>query len=411
MTTAADPTPPLEIRQIVAIVQLAHLRSHGLAAEAMNTTQPTLTRMIQKAERDLGMQLFLRGWSGTDLTSEGESIIRNLKNILDALDAAEDTVFDAGKPHPSLRTTLRLRQLQAIAAVIRCGGASMAAKEMGCSQPDISRTISQTASHLGVTLFRRTRSGMEPLPPALAFARLYDAVRFELQQIPHQLTRNQGQLGGRVAVGMLPFSGQELISRAFAALSNRHPHVRLVCVPGSFNSLVDALRRREIDLMVGVLRGQALASDLRETHLYHERFTIIARRDHPMQHTARSIADLDMTQWVVAPHGTPVRSYFEALFARIGATPPIQTCEMLSFASAEQMLVESNSVGMLTYSDARLAQLRPDLHRLDIDLPDAKAQVGLIRLAQQDDTPALRAFEATLRALVPQPETRPQARI
>lgn len=378
---------------------IADLRSYRLAAGRLNTTQPTLSRLVRQAEAALGTTLFHRGWSGTDLTSNGESVIRRFHAALALVDEAEAALFPAPGPHPTLHAALRLRQLDVIAAVAGARSVSAAAAALGCSQPDVSRALSQTARHLGLALFRRTRAGMVPLDAALRLARLQARIRHELSQIPRDLASAKGQVQGRVAVGMLPFSGQATIARAFAALTNRHPRIRLSCVPGSYNGLTEALRRSEIDRIVGILRGPACAPDLRETHLYDERFTIIARHDHPLLGRAAGLADLAGTNWVVAPHGTPVRSYFERLFDGIGAAPPAQTCEMLSFTSAEQMLVESNSVGMLTYGPAQLARLRPDLRRLPLDLPGAAAPVGLTRLAGAATPPAVAAFDAELTRL------------
>ncbi|MBN8194803.1 hypothetical protein JI667_22145, partial [Bacillus sp. NTK074B] len=80
--------------------------------------------------------------------------------------------------------------------------------------------------------------------------------------------------------------------------------------------------------------------------------------------------------WVVAPHGTPVRRYFETVFRRLGAVPPAQSYEIWSFADAEQMIADSDSVALLSYSDETLAELRPDLKRVAFDLPDAGISVG-----------------------------------
>lgn len=385
----------LDIRHMAAACVIADLRSYRLAAGQLNTTQPTLSRLIHQAEAALGTTLFRRGWSGTDLTTQGEDIIRRFRAVVALLDEAEAAMFPAPGPHPTLRHSLRLRQLDVIGAVVRTRSASGAAPSLGGGQPDVSRSLSQSARHLGLALFRRSRDGLVPLDAAERLARLGSRIRYEIAQIPRDLAEHGTDIHGRVAVGMLPFSGQALIARAFAALTNSHPRLRLSCVPGSYNSLVEALRRSEIDRIVGILRGPACALDLCETPLYDERFTIIARHDHPLGR-ARSLGKLAGTNWVVAPHGTPVRSYFERLFDGIGAAPPIQTCEMLSFTSTEQMLAESNSVGMLTYGARQLAQLRPDLRRVPIDLPGATVPSGLTGLRNATPPPAVAAFQAEL---------------
>ena len=190
----------------------------------------------------------------------------------------------------------------------------------------------------------------------------------------------------------MPFSGQSYVAKAFGKLIQDHAQLLLVAVPGSYHSLLGALRRREIDAIIGILWNATPYNDLVKTRLYHEKFSIIARRDHPCHKMTLNIQNLAEFNWIVAPHGTPVRQYFETLFRNAGATPPTQTCEILSFATAEQTLVESWSVAMLTYSDADMKSLRPDLKRVDFRLPDASVDIGVTTLSDSVSNEPLGLF-------------------
>lgn len=390
----------LGLKQIRAIECVANLHSFRLAAEALNTTQPTLSRLIAKSEAAMGVSLFRRGWSGTETTAEGDVAVQHCRSIILAVHECEQKMFAERNNPPSMTRNMRMHQLETIDAILRTGGASAAAENLGRSQPAISRSLTSFVSFFRIDLFRRTNTGLEPLPAALEMANLYGIIRNQLVQIPLQLNKSRNEIVGRTAIGMLPFSGQELISKTFAALANLHPKVRLVCIPGSYDSLVGALRRREIERIIGVMRNDKTPSGLTERTLYQEHFTIVARADHALHGKVNTIADLRHTNWIVAPHGTPVRIYFENLFNEIGEIPPIQTCEMLSFTAAEQMLVESNSIAMLSYSKSKLANLRPDLKCIDIDLPNDQVPIGLTRLQNAEQDPAIRMFDKILEKAV-----------
>lgn len=403
VVSQAAPEAALEIREILAIDAVARTRSFRTAAELINTTQPTLSRLIASAERVLGTALFSRGWSGAETTPPGDVAARVCRAVIAAIDNSERTIFPArelGREGPPLRLNLRNVHLQTIEAVTREGSVTLAAKRLGRGQPELSRALSDFSKRLGVELFERRASGMTPLAPAHELTALSGRIAYLLGLLPEQLGELSGAMVGRVSIGMLPFSGQDLIARSFARLTNLHPNVRLACVPGSYNGLVEALRRREIDRIVGVLRGGDCPEGLVEDHLYDERFTIVARRDHPLRAAGEDLAALAATKWVVAPHGTPVRAHFEAVFAAFRLTPPTQTCEMLSFGAAEQMLVESNSAAMLTYGERRLRSLRPELREVRTPFPAAAAPIGITRPRNAPEEPAHRAFEEILRALV-----------
>jgi DNA-binding transcriptional LysR family regulator len=390
----------IDLREIAAIDSVAKMRSFMVAAEAINTTQPTLSRLIAAAEERLGVVLFRRGWSGAEATPAGDIAIRSSRAMLEAIGIAGERMFKDGRHRPPLWLNLKMSQLSVIEAVTRDCSVSLAAARLGRSQPDLSRTLSDFSKRFEIGLFQRTATGMQPLRPALTLTELAGNLRHQMTVLRMQLGSLEGVVLGRVSVGMLPFSGQDHISAAFARLSNLHPHIRLSCITGGYRGLVEALRRHEIDRIVGVLRGSDCPMGLEEEHLYDEHYRVVARHDHPLHATDCSPADLEATKWVVAPHGTPVRTHFEATFARLGITPPTQTCEMLSFTAAEQMLVESLSVAMLTYSDRRIARLRPELKVVQTGLPRVAAPVGLTRLKSAVSDAAIDEFDRIIRGLV-----------
>lgn len=392
----------LEIREIIAIEAVSRTRSFKHAAEAMNTSQPTLSRLVAAAERRLGCNLFRRGWSGADTTPQGDVAVRMCNLITAMIDDAQARLFSDPQAVPMLRYNLRSYQLQVIEAICREGSVTLAASRLGKSQPDISRTLNEFSKRFRLRLFQRTATGMTMLPPARILGDLGSSIAYRLDTLPDQLRTLEREFVGRVSVGMLPFSGQDLILRAFARITNAHPNVRLACVPGSYNSLIEALRRNEIDRIVGIMRGPLRPAGLDEEFLYNERYAVIVHQGHPLLAGTPDRKALAGTNWIVAPHGTPVRAYFETVLSRIGVTPPTQTCELLSFGSAEQMLLDSNSAAMLTYSTRKLRQLRGDLAEVRTGFPEEIAPIGVTRLKSAPADPALQEFDQILREVVSQ---------
>lgn len=395
----------MDVREWVAVDCVAKARSFKLAADILNTSQPTLSRLISSAETKLGTKIFDRGWSGAETTSQGDVVARFCGHVTAALEAAERALFTGQSTWPPLRTNLRSNQIDAVAAICRHGRVTSAAQALGRSQPDLSRTLSDLSKRFGIAIFARSPTGMTPLPAAKTLAELAGSIAYYQDQMRDQLKRLEADVVGRVSVGLLPFSGQDLILRTFGALTNDHPHIRLVAVPGSYNSLVEALRRREIDRIIGIARGPDCPPGLIEEPLYEEHFTVIARRDHPLLENAPQAQSpnpelLTQTNWIVAPHGTPIRAHFEAVFSELGLTPPTQTCELLSLGTAEQMLIHSHSAAMLTYSPRKLKELRPELAQVTTGFPQTRAPIALTRLADMPADRALSEFETRLRQVV-----------
>ncbi|MBD1548605.1 LysR family transcriptional regulator [Roseibium aggregatum] len=390
----------LTLKQIRAIDAVASARGFAEAANRLATTQPAISRTVASAENLLGVPLFQRGWGGTEPTALGEGVLRHCSNALKLIQAAEDDIEAMHGIRPRLATFLRSHHLDAIAAVITYGGASAASRQLGITQPAVSRAIGAATEYSKQPLFERKRDGLEAKPQARRLKELHDALERELTIIEDLVHRPRSGLIGRLAVGMLPFSGQDLIARAFGELTKSNPDLRLIAVPGSYSMLAEALRRGELDCMVGVLRNPAPYPDLRETYLYEETFTLVARCDHPCHQKNLSIADLRDESWIVAQHGTPIRSYFETLFRSAGAVPPAQTCEIHSFTNAEKVILNSNSIALLCYGEQQLKTLPDGLKKLDVHLPDSRTAVGITYRKAGGPSDVLRCFEKLLRDLI-----------
>jgi len=389
-------TLPLTAREARVIRALADHRRLGAAAEVLALSQSSLSRALAEAESRLGVTLFQRGWTGSEPTALGDVVVAQCQRILADIEAVERA--DLGARHPKLAALVQWRHLKSLAAVVAQGSASAAARALGISQPAVSQALSDLAAFVPVPLLRRHSAGLDPEPAAFALAALWDRVRSELQILPGLLAEAATGLTGRVAVGLMPFSGQAGVMAALGDLTREHPNLRLIGVPGNYTALCEALKRREIDVIVGLLRNPAPYPGFAEEPLFAERFTLVARRDHPVHAAPVTIDTLAAQRWVVAPHGTPVRRYFETVFRRLGAVPPAQSYEIWSFADAEQMIVDSDSIALLSYSDRTLAALRADLRPVAFDLPDAGVDVGLTRLGDLPPSPAVSAFATALRA-------------
>jgi len=94
-----DDVETRELRYFVAVAEESHI---GRAAERLGIAQPPLSRAIAQLERRLGASLFHRTPRGVRLTGAGETLLREGRVALAAVEAAERrtrrTVETAGRP-------------------------------------------------------------------------------------------------------------------------------------------------------------------------------------------------------------------------------------------------------------------------------------------------------------------------
>jgi len=79
-------------QQIKALVKIADLGSIRAAAEALNTSQSSLTRAMRELEDSLGAQILNRSFRGVSFTPAGEALLRRARMIVETVARAEQEV-------------------------------------------------------------------------------------------------------------------------------------------------------------------------------------------------------------------------------------------------------------------------------------------------------------------------------
>ncbi|WP_068083299.1 LysR family transcriptional regulator [Novosphingobium rosa] len=391
----------LSLKQIRAVVAVAGNASLARAGESLNISQSSLSRIIHDAEGALGHRLFQRGWSGMEPTSAGAIVIRHCLHMAGAVAEAQDSLQAAGYRLRDLAYHLTWPMLEVATAVSASGHVSQAAGVLGMPQPNVSRVLAQLAAMLGEHPFLRHAKGMAATLAVPILCDLREKLRSEALQIPSALAALTGMLVGRIAVGILPFSEQDIVVETFAILLRDHPHVRLQAVTGSYGALSEALRRGEIDVIIGPLRGGALSAHLEERVLLEEVLTFIARPGHPLAGRPVSLVDLAKEGFVVGPYGTPTRQFFESLLLEHDVPPPARICEMVTFPLAERMVMESESIGLLTYSPRKRAVVERHVAIIETDMPESRRAIGLTTLKGKPSSAAQEVFLAAITGILP----------
>lgn len=93
-----------KLQAMMAFREVARLESFAAAARALNTSPPSISRLIGDLECDLGVRLFQRSTRKVGLTEEGEIFLRRGASLLDELETVSDELRDRRKdPRGQLR--------------------------------------------------------------------------------------------------------------------------------------------------------------------------------------------------------------------------------------------------------------------------------------------------------------------
>lgn len=175
---------------------------------------------------------------------------------------------------------MNLRDLDYILAVAETGHFGAAAKRCHVSQPTLSMQVRKLEEELGVVLFERGPRGATPTPggrDVLAQARQVVDAMARLKEVARARI---DPLAGTVRLGVIPTSGPYLLPLLLPALRARFPALRLHLREAMTASLLEALRRAELD--AAVLSPPFESQGLVVEPLAEEAFLVALPPDHPL---------------------------------------------------------------------------------------------------------------------------------
>ena len=216
---------------------------------------------------------------------------------------------------------MKLNQIRAIVAIAERGSLRSAARQIGVTQPAITRLIQELEQELGAPLFERKATGMTLTPIGTAVVRRAGTVQTELDRIRSEVEQMKGNRVGTVAVGLSTVSHVALLPRVMAPFERRYPDVRLRIVEGLFPAIEYPLHDGVIDFYVGPLAGDQHPPELLVERLFDNRRLVFARRGHPLA-GATSLAELTGAQWVADALTLVSGDELSGLFARHGLPAP-----------------------------------------------------------------------------------------
>ncbi|MDF2177035.1 LysR family transcriptional regulator [Aliiglaciecola sp. CAU 1673] len=142
---------------------------------------------------------------------------------------------------------LNLRSLEAFQAILQAGSATAAAKQLGMTQPGISRLLASFEEHVGFQLFYREKSRLVPTEEALALSKEAALILDSAERIG-QLAKNlfNSDLGWLKVVAPNSFIAGPLAD-VVADFLRKHPRVNISLDTHSPASAREIVARRSAD--------------------------------------------------------------------------------------------------------------------------------------------------------------------
>lgn len=179
-------------------------------------------------------------------------------------------------------------QMRSFLAVARLGSLSAAARELGVSQPTLTRAIQALEAATRLNLFQRTTQGLNLTEAGQTLVEAATRMSEAADLFARQASGLSAELQGTVRVSANEIVGFYLLPPALAAFRDRHPGVHVEIV---ISNRASSLSKREADIALRMFRPQQ--PDLVARRLPDLPLGFFARRDYLERHGApRHIGDM-----------------------------------------------------------------------------------------------------------------------
>ncbi len=215
---------------------------------------------------------------------------------------------------------MKLSHIRDVLAVAAQGSLRKAGRQVGVTQPAITRSIQEIEHELGAPLFHRHARGVELTEIGEIFVRRAAIVETELRRAREEVDQAKGLSTGQVTVAMSIASSIALMPAALSAFRRRYPDALLKMSETLFQPIEQDVADGRIDVYVGAFEPLDVSPKISWEKLFDNQRVVVARKGHPLTTAPADVSALREVSWL-RPALTDLID-FEGWLRDIGAPHP-----------------------------------------------------------------------------------------
>jgi len=299
---------------------------------------------------------------------------------------------------------LSLTWLSHAVAVARHRNFHRAARQLGLSQPGLSRSIRSLEEALGAKLFDRSHTGIELTEIGQVLVAHAVPIIERVGDLESEIALLKGADSGRLSISTGPFPGELSVLPALARLLAKKPHLTVTLRQHEWQSATESVRRREVDFAIAEVSYAEGFDDLTTRVLGEHRIYFFCRNGHPLLAQKRVSARQIFSGPVV---GVPIPQRIQkTLFNDAEAMSPNGddqvrrvSIEVDMLGSGSQLVLQSDAVIGATFSMMEELLAAGRVRVLSDSIDDLRTRYGLILPRHRSLSPAATAFIDELEAV------------
>jgi LysR family transcriptional regulator, nitrogen assimilation regulatory protein len=294
---------------------------------------------------------------------------------------------------------MNLRQIESFVHVAESGSFSRASALIGLTQPAVSRQVSALEAELRFKLLHRNGRGVLLTDAGQRFLMYAKGILHQLEGARHAVTGSEGDLAGKVAIGLPPSLGQVLTLPLVKAFRERYRAAELTIMEALSVPLQDRLLAGGLD--AAVVHNPAPSPMVTIEPIRTESLCLLSAargrtRPRPIPFDALSKFELIFPG---APH--PIRSLVEAEALRRGVELKV-VLEIDAIGMSLQLVAQGYGHAVVPYNVVRAGMSGTGVVARPIVQPTLNSTIALITPARRPSTLLARGATAILRQVLTQ---------
>lgn len=388
-----------KLRQLRALIEVSKRGSVSQAAQHLNLSQPAITRSIKSLEKEFGVILFSRSSKRMTLTMFGDVLLKRVNRAISHLERADKELSKLLRSKKNKKNIWHLskfslnHEIDAVIFTAEYQSVSLAAKNIGVSQPAVNRSLRSIEQRLNRDLFQRTSRGMIPTREGEIVVKRLKIAYSEIVKAVEEVDNLKGIGWGKINIGVLPLARIQLVPIAVENFLDEFPEVQISIAEGMYESQIRRLGQGDLDFIVGTIREQDSKNELVAHKLFDESSVLVVRAEHPILQSKKiKLQNLKDMRWVIPHPKVPLRVLFEQLFANSNLPFPSSYVETDSLMVVRSLLLESDRIALVSKSQVYLDEKLGLLKIVPIDLKTPLRPIGIVTRADFSPTPNLVKF-------------------
>ena len=175
---------------------------------------------------------------------------------------------------------MSLQKYAALLKTVELGSISLAAQQMGYTQPAVSRMISDLETEWNVELLRRSRAGLEPSSICLKLLPTLRALQADCEALDFTIAEFHGAHTGLVRVGIFTSVADMWIPILLKSFQRQYPNIEFDLINmESYAEIENCIRHGKVDC--GFVRLPTV-NDLQTHFLMRDELVAVLPPDHPL---------------------------------------------------------------------------------------------------------------------------------